>query len=349
MKNNIKKKFKKINSLVKTMGNNSFLIDVITNDFILIYFHLERILWNRKYVGNIYSSIDKMLSNLLVKINDIKSLTSFLDHKIVKLEKKKIHSNHMYVFQNLWSKYNREEFVKNRLNKYIQRVKINNLKPLIKNKTVMDYGCGHGQFLMAIKKLGASKCLGIDFGRKNINYAKNISKFLKVSDGLSFKIGDVSTYKVKKNYYDFAIQNGVFHHIDTQKRELAAYKNVYKSLKKGSFFWVYTQGGGGLYQLISNNFYEILKKFDKKKIISIIFSKNITINKKYVLSDNFTTKYRFNSWSKLKNDLTKIGFTFVRPLKGGEITDFDKDFTKDKQFKAKFGEGQIRALFLKKV
>ena len=30
-----------------------------------------------------------MLANLLVKINDIKSLTSNLDNKIVKLEKKK--------------------------------------------------------------------------------------------------------------------------------------------------------------------------------------------------------------------------------------------------------------------
>ena len=211
----------------------------------------------------------------------------------------------------------------------------------------MDYGCGHGQFLMAIKKLGASKCLGIDFGRKSINYAKSISKILKISNNLSFKEGDVVTYKVRKNFYDFAIENGVFHHIDTEKRQLAAYKNVHKSLKKGSFFWVYTQGGGGLFQLISNNIYETLKRFDKKEILNIIFSKNITINKKYVLSDNFTTKYRYNSWSKLKNDLTKIGFRFVRPLKGGLITDFDKDFTKDKKFKAKFGEGQIRALFKK--
>ena len=89
MKNNIKKKFKKINSLLNTSNNSKFLIDVITNDFILIYFHLERILQNRKYVGNIYSSTDKMLANLLVKINDIKSLTSNLDNKIVKLEKKK--------------------------------------------------------------------------------------------------------------------------------------------------------------------------------------------------------------------------------------------------------------------
>jgi hypothetical protein len=200
---------------------------------------------------------------------------------------------------------------------------------------------------MAIKKLGASKCFGIDFGKKNINYAKKISSSLNISKNLLFRVGNVVTYKLKKNSYDFAIQNGVFHHIDTKKNEIKAYKNVYKCLKKGSFFWVYTQGGGGLMQLVSNNIYETLKGFDKRKIINIIFSKNITINKKYVLSDNFTAKYRFNSWTKLKKDLNKIGFVFVRPLRGGFITDFDKNFTKDKKFKDKFGEGQIRALFKK--
>ena len=46
-------------------------------------------------------------------------------------------------------------------------------------------------------------------------------------------------------------------------------------------------------------------------------------------------------------DLKKVGFVFVRPLRGGLTTDFDKNFSKDKKFKAKFGEGQIRALFKK--
>ena len=48
-------------------------------------------------------------------------------------------------------------------------------------------------------------------------------------------------------------------------------------------------------------------------------------------------------------DLKKVGFVFVRPLRGGLTTDFDKNFSKDKKFKKfKFGELiQIRALFKK--
>lgn len=347
MKKNIVKKFKKINLLIKSLRNYEFIIEVITDEFIFIYFHVEKILTNSKYRGNIYKSTDKLLSNLLMKLEELKSMYDYMDNKTVKSENKKVHDNHKYVFQNLWSKYNKNEFLKFRLKNYIKRVKINNLRPLIKNKKVIDFGCGHGQFLMAIKKMGATRCFGIDFGKKSIVYANKISKELKISKDLSFKEGNVVNFKVKKNNYDFAIQNGVFHHIDTKKNEINAYKNVHRCLKKGSFFWVYTQGGGGLMQLVSNNIYETLKKFDKKKIIDIIFSKNITINKKYVLSDNFTTKYRFNSWFKLKADLKKVGFVFVRPLRGGLTTDFDKNFSKDKKFKAKFGEGQIRALFKK--
>ena len=347
MKKNIEKKFKKINVLIKSLGNFEFIIEEITNEFIFIYFHVEKILINPKYRGNIYLSTDKLLSNLIVKLKELKSMTHYMDSKVVKLENKKIHDNHKYVFQNLWSKYKKKEFLKFRLKNYIKRIRINKLLPLIKNKKVIDFGCGHGQFLIALKKIGAAECFGIDFGKKSINYAKNISKELNMSKKLSFTEGNVINYKVKKDNYDFAIQNGVFHHIDTERNEINAYKNVYRCLKKGSFFWVYTQGGNGFMQLISNNIYETLKRFDKKKIIDIIFSKNLNINKKYVLSDNFTTKYRFNSWSKLKKNLNKIGFAYVRPLRGGLPTDFDRNFSKDKKFREKFGEGQIRALFKK--
>jgi len=347
MKNKIQKKFNKIRTLIKSVKNYDIIVNIITNEFINIYLHIEKILYDTNFKGNIYRSTDRILTSLIKKVEKLKKIKNFKNYKIIKFERKKIHDNHKYVFQNLWSKYKKEEFIKYRLKNYIFRIKLNNLVPYIKDKNVIDYGCGHGQFLIALKKLGASKCLGIDFGKKSINYAKKISSSLKLSKDLFFTEGNVVNYKSKKNNYDFAIQNGVFHHIDTKKNEIKAYRNVFRSLKKGSFFWIYTQGGGGFLQLVSDNIYETLKNFDKKRIISIIFSKNISINKKYVLSDNFTTKYRFNTWYKLKKELNDIGFEYIRPLKGGMKTDFDKYFSKDKKFKEKFGEGQIRALFKK--
>lgn len=347
MKRVIQKRFDTINTLIKSLKHHEYIIEMVASEFIFIYFNLEKILYNENYKGNIYHPLDKLLVRFIEKLKLSKNIKDYMDGKKVKLEKKIISKNHKYVFQNLWSKYKNYEFIKYRLKPYMLRIKKNNLLPLIKNKKIIDFGCGHGQFLMALKKMGASSCLGIDFGKKSINYARKISSNLRFRKNLIFNEGNVVNYKTKTNNYDFAIQNGVFHHIDTKKNEIKAYKNVYKSLKKGSLFWIYTQGGGGLYQLISNNIYETLKKFDKKKIIDIIFSKNISINKKYVLSDNFTTKYRFNTWSKLKKELSDIGFKYIRPLKGGTKTDFDKYFSKDKKFKEKFGEGQIRALFKK--
>ena len=45
--------------------------------------------------------------------------------------------------------------------------------------------------------------------------------------------------------------------------------------------------------------------------------------------------------------LIKIGFKFVRQLKGGYETDFDKPYIKDKYFNQKFGSGDLRLLFKK--
>ena len=57
------------------------------------------------------------------------------------------------------------------------------------------------------------------------------------SKNLQFKVATVYDTKEKKNTFDLAIQNGVFHHL---KNESKAYKEVYRVLKPAGYFWVYT-------------------------------------------------------------------------------------------------------------
>ena len=49
MKNKIQKKFNKIGSLMKSLKNYEIIINIITNDFIYIYLHMEKILYNTKF------------------------------------------------------------------------------------------------------------------------------------------------------------------------------------------------------------------------------------------------------------------------------------------------------------
>ena len=45
-------------------------------------------------------------------------------------------------------------------------------KPDFKNKTVLDFGCGHGALSIDIGLLGAKFTLGIDLEEKLLNFAK---------------------------------------------------------------------------------------------------------------------------------------------------------------------------------
>ena len=63
-----------------------------------------------------------------------------------------------------------------------------------------------------------------------------------------------------------------------------------------------------------------------------------------MIRDNFIAKYKNTTWKKYIKFLRRLGFKFIRPLRGHSKTDFDVFFSKDKLFKKKFGEGHIRLL-----
>ena len=252
--------------------------------------------------------------------------------------------NHKALFQKLWTNFSLNEYKNERLSRYTKRLKINNLKKLIKNKKVVDFGCGHGNFLFSCLLYGAEKCDGIDYGYESIIYAKKISKKLKLSKKASFFTRTVYKSRLKKNYYDFAIQNGVFHHLDD---EVKAYKEMYRVLKKKGYCWIYTCGAGGILNLIWGMSQNILKDIDKTFVIKNIRSLGLSTNKEYHLGDGLNALYRHTTFNKINEKMTKIGFKFIRQLNGGFKTDFDKPFYKGKYFYKKFGSGDLRLLFKK--
>ena len=210
----------------------------------------------------------------------------------------------------------------------------------------MDFGCGHGNFIVAIYKKGAKECLGLDYGRKNIFYANKIIKKLNLdSRKIKFKVKNVYKTNLKKNYYDFAIQNGVFHHLDNEDK---AYREIYSVMKKSAYLWVYTDGGGGLRDLITDMSQRILRNISRRLIFKVILSKKLGINKSYHFSDNLTATYRHHTMQSIKKKLSKLGFENFKQLKGGYKTDFDKPYCKINFFKEKFGSGDLRILCQKK-
>jgi len=331
-----------LRSFKKTKLNYNFLI----NELIYLNLKAENILFdNSPKQKNPIVLIKKDLFFLLDRIINFKKFKDFDKKLPLKLNSWIREKTHKDLFQKLWVNYSFKEYKKERLGRYNKRLRINNLKKLIKDKKIVDLGCGHGNFLFSCLYYGANKCDGIDYGLDSIKYAKNVSKKLRLNNKVNFYCRSIYKSKLKNNYYDFGIQNGVFHHMDNENK---AYKEMYRVLKKGGYCWIYTDGGGGIRDLVWDISQNILKNIDKKLIIKSIRSYGLTTNKEYHLSDGLNALYRHTTLSIMKKKLSKIGFRFIRQLNGGFKTDYDKPFYNDKYFNIKFGSGDLRLLFQKK-
>ena len=333
-------KLDKIRRLSKKMNKNIFSYTIFTQEMIFLFLKTEILLHSNKSKPDI--EINKYLQKIIDRLKDILSMKSFQDNTKIKFQSFNKEINHQKLFQDLWIRYNNKEFINDRFNYYVNRIKKNNILKDFKNKNCIDFGCGHGQFLMALKKLGAKNCVGIDFGEKNISFANKMRKKLKFNKNeVKFLKGNVYNVPFKKESFEFAIQNGVFHHL---KNENKAYKEVHRVLKKGGKFWVFTDGKGGIRGNILDFIQEVLQKVDDRFVLNVIRSLKLTANKTYMLSDFLNAKYRRTSTIEIIRRLKKIGFINFKPMQGTYKTDYDKFYSKDKNFKLKFGEGHIRFL-----
>jgi len=296
--------------------------------------------------GSPYKIFIKILNNFLVFLNQLNFIDNFNNKIFIKYNKKKIDKKHEALFQNLWTKYDVKNYKINRLDRYIFRIELNNLQNKIFDKKIIDFGCGHGNFLLACSFFGPKKCVGIDYGENSIKFAKKIVKKFNTND-TKFNFYKKSIYKnnLKDEYFDFAIKNGVFHHLANEKKAL---KQVHRVLKKNGYFWYYGNGGGGIRNMFFDMCYEIFKDIDQNEVVDFIEKLGFNSNKIYHLSDGILAKYKYTSFNEIVKKLKKSGFYNFKQLKGGFNTDFDKPYYKDKYFFEKFGHGDLRIICQKK-
>tara|TARA_A100000164_G_C21853551_1_gene746287 strand:- start:250 stop:1272 length:1023 start_codon:yes stop_codon:yes gene_type:complete len=334
----VKKIIKSTNKLPKTL----FVYYHLINELILINLETENILLKKN--KNPKQGIINLLVNLDKKIQIVKNTNKFSNLRKIKCELSTKEKSHKKLFNKLWVNYTKKQYVEERIQRYIKRIKINKIIPKIKNKTIVDFGCGHGNFLIAASLLGAKKCIGIDYGKDSILYANQITKKLGLTKKVKFYKRDIYNSKFTKNSFDFAIQNGVFHHLKNPDK---AYQEIYRVLKPGGFFWTYTDGGGGVRDLIGDLSQDILKNLDINFKLSVINNAQLNYNKRYHISDNINAKYTHY----LKNDyikyLKKFGFKNFHQAIGGMPTDSDLTSKNDKFFKEKFGSGDLRFIIQK--
>ena len=130
-------------------------------------------------------------SNLLLfnkKTRDVKKLKSYIDKKtkiifLEKINKREIYpkSNRVFTSKGLIKVTSISDTDRNR--------RIRQFNRFIKNKDILDYGCGSGDFLYKTRNI-AKSVTGVDVKYKNIKYLKvkkiNFFKYLKQISNIKF-------------------------------------------------------------------------------------------------------------------------------------------------------------------
>lgn len=93
-------------------------------------------------------------------------------------------------------------------------------------KKVLDYCCGNGDFSLWLGEVGAN-AYGIDISPVSIHNATTVVVRKGLSDRVTFRVMDAEATEFTDNYFDYAVVNGVLHHLDLKR----AYSELARILK----------------------------------------------------------------------------------------------------------------------
>lgn len=161
---------------------------------------------------------------------------------------------------------------------------------LIKNKVVLDIGCGFGWWDQICIKKKVKKIVGLDISEESLNITKKIkSKKLKV------KLGSALKLPFNNNSFDTVGTWEVLEHIPSGTENIM-FQEINRVLKPGGYMLLSTQ-----YQ----NFFSVIldpawwlighRHYSKKQLITLINSNcNFEIEKIYIKGGFFTLMNSIN-------------------------------------------------------
>jgi len=330
-----------------TLENTRMLAVGKVTAMALMNMRWERIMVDRQFAEHPWPHAQKLVQDALSQLRAWGE-SAFIEGPSEELGRpsEEMEERHHDLFQTLWVNFSDSDY-EDRIARYTRRLEINDLADgFFEGKRVIDFGCGHGNFLFACLRAGASAGLGVDFGEASIQYSLAARDRLGVpAEQLDFRHASVYATGEADESYDVAIQNGVFHHLDDED---TAYREVHRVLKPGGSFWVYTDGDGAVSHDLWDAAVHVVREVPYDAVLEVLDFLGVETNKRYHLGDGLNAVYRHTTYEDFLARMEGYGFGNPRRLVGGFPTDFDHDVIgADPWGREKFGDGDIRVLFQK--
>ena len=335
----------KLKALAATIPNTPMLAEAKIRAMVLLNMRYERLMVDRNLDSHPYPTVERLVTESAANLAGWAEIGFIEDPDAQPFARTNVpmETGHHELFQSLWVKFSTADY-ESRIDRYCVRLRINGLMDgFLRGARCIDFGCGHGNFAHAVLRAGAAHVRGIDYGRESIAYATAARDRLGVP-AQQLEFAEESVYQVSSpaNAFDFAIQNGVFHHLDDEDR---AYREVARVLKPGGWFWVYTDGAGAISHDLWDAAVDILRDIPSAHIVAVLGRMGLETGKRYHLGDGLNAVYRHTTWEELTGRLSRLGFGEFRRLTGGFSTDCDDDAIQADRFgRAKFGSGDLRLL-----
>jgi ubiquinone/menaquinone biosynthesis C-methylase UbiE len=139
---------------------------------------------------------------------------------------------------------------------------------VLKNKTILELGCGNGLITEMIQKETDSYLTGIDLSDVAINYA---NENIEVSEKLKFEVGNMNILAYEHNSFDAVIAIDTLYFADSLEDTINQCFNILKP--NGRFAFFYTQWSSkDKANVCEPNNTELAKLIIKKKFLSNLLS-----------------------------------------------------------------------------
>lgn len=179
------------------------------------------------------------------------------------------------------------------------------LLPEIKNKIVLDLGCGTGKFMSKFHK-DTTKYYGLDLSEQQLNIAKEKIK----DDNVEFICCSAENIPLEDNSIDFIISTWVLGTILEEDRRTKVFNEMRRVLKENGSIYLVENDIGGEFEEIRNRYPDIsrTKKYN-----------NSLENNGFKCYNKFETYFKFDSKEQAQKIFSNIWGTEIGKKVSKEI------------------------------